>query len=375
MRTPFLFSSRREFIRSMGLGLSTLAASGPAFAIVESRYQPPEEVPRAPFNPSLVDDLARELARKAFEPPSTELPATLQDLEYVQYRDIYFRPDSAVWKGEKLPFLIELFHRGFYFKDKIEIAIVEDDFAKHLAYSPRLFGFGKLVPRPLPSEDMGFAGLRLSTSVMQKEGDYAEFLVFQGASYMRSRGMDQHYGLSARGLAVKTAAPEGEEFPIFRDFWVERPEPHGTEIIVHALLDSPSVSGAYHFRVRPGDETVMDVTAKLFPRTDLAKVGLAPATSMFFFDSNGRQNVDDYRPQVHDSDGLLMLNGAGERLWRPLQIPSELAGQFLPGSRPCRLRTDPARSRFRQPTRISRRPTSIARACGSSRSAVGDRAR
>ena len=280
--------------------------------------------PGTPFGAGMVDELARRLGQAPYEPPSTELPESLRDLEYVQYRDIYFRPDSAMWKGGNLPFLIEFFHRGFYFKEKIEVAIVDGGVARHVIYAPRLFGFGKLVPRPLPKDDIGFAGLRLGTRLGRGDGNFGEFLVFQGASYLRSLGMKQTYGISARGLAVKTASPDGEEFPLFREFWVEQPTPESTEIVVHALLDSPSVAGAYHFRVRPGEETVMDVTAKLFPRVDLAEVGLAPGTSMFFFDANGRVGVDDYRPEVHDSDGLLMMNGAGERLWRPLANPRDL---------------------------------------------------
>jgi glucans biosynthesis protein len=148
--------------------------------------------------------------------------------------------------------------------------------------------------------------------------------VFQGASYFRSLGRDQSYGLSARGLALNTAAPEGEEFPVFRSFWVETPVEDGQTVVVHALLDSQSVAGAYRFSIRPGASTVMDVEAIIFPRVELTRVGLAPGTSMFFFGPNGRHDVDDYRPEVHDSDGLLMVNGRGERLWRPLANPETL---------------------------------------------------
>lgn len=301
-----------------------MAVVRPLRALAAPAVVPPQMTNGTPFDARVVDNFARSLAAAPFQPPPTDLPATLQNLDYVQYRDIFFRPDAAVWKGEDLPFLIEFFHRGFYYKEKIEIAVVDGDVARHVVYEPRLFGFGDHVPRPLPTEDIGFAGLRIATAIDQKPGDYAEFLVFQGASYLRSRGLNQVYGISSRGLAVKTASPEGEEFPLFRDFWIERPAAGSDEIVVHALLDSASVSGAYHFRVRPGDDTQIDVTARLFPRVDLAEIGIAPGTSMFFFDANGRLNVDDYRPEVHDSDGLLMYNGAGERLWRALANPRDL---------------------------------------------------
>jgi glucans biosynthesis protein len=281
------------------------------------------EAEAVPFDRSTVVALARKLAASEFVPPPTELPEAFADLTYDQYRDIRSNRDAAIWAGTNLPFQLQLFHRGFYFENEIDVAIVDGDEARHLSYSPDLFDFGKLVPRPLPTGDIGFAGIRL-LGLINRPDKFDEIAVFQGASYFRSLGRDQSYGLSARGLALKTAAPEGEEFPIFRSFWVETPIEDGQSIVVHALLDSQSVAGAYRFSIRPGVSTVMDVEAIIFPRVELTRVGLAPGTSMFFFGPNGRHDIDDYRPEVHDSDGLLMVNGRGERLWRPLANPQEL---------------------------------------------------
>jgi glucans biosynthesis protein len=276
-----------------------------------------------PFDRSTVAALARKLAASEFVPPPTELPEAISDLTYDQYRDIRSARDKAIWANTNLPFQLQLFHRGFYFQSEIDVAIVDGDEARHLAYTPDLFDFGKLVPRPLPTEDIGFAGIRLLGRINRPD-KFDEVAVFQGASYFRSLGRDQSYGLSARGLALKTASAEGEEFPIFRNFWVETPVEDSQTIVVHALLDSQSVAGAYRFSIRPGASTVMDVEAVIFPRVELTSVGLAPGTSMFFFGPNARDEVDDYRPEVHDSDGLLMVNGRGERLWRPLANPKTL---------------------------------------------------
>jgi len=322
--------SRRRFLALMATTAVALAQprlvhaeSAPSPTVVP-KVSPPALTDGAAFDADSVVEMARSLAAAPFEPLPTELPPSLTDLDYVQYRDIYFKADSALWKREGLHFLVEFFHRGFYFKERIDIAVVDGGQAKHVAYEPRLFGFGDHVPRPLPDTDIGFAGFRIGTDIGREPDHFGEFLVFQGASYFRSLAAGQAYGISARGLAVKTASPEGEEFPVFRSFWVERPKPDDTHIVVHALLDSASVSGAFRFRVAYGNETVMDVEATLFPRVDLAQVGLAPGTSMFFFDLNGRVDVDDYRPEVHDSDGLLIHNGAGEQLWRPLANPQAL---------------------------------------------------
>jgi len=275
------------------------------------------------FDRNTVAELARNLAKKPYQQPNLTLPAALQNLNYDQYRDIRFNPNASIWKDETLPFQMQLFHRGFYFKETVEIAIVENGASQHLRYSPDMFTTGQVMQQPLPTEDVGFAGLRLHNPINNPDY-YDEMAVFQGGSYFRSLGKNQAYGLSARGLALKTADPEGEEFPAFRAFWIEKPSNDSSSIVVYALLDSPSTTGAYRFTMRPGENTVMDVEATLFPRKDLDKVGLAAGTSMFMFSSYDRDQVDDFRPRVHDSDGLLMINGRGERLWRPLRNPKNL---------------------------------------------------
>lgn len=275
------------------------------------------------FNRNTVTDLARKLAKKPYQEPDMTLPESLQGLSYDQYRDIRFNPASSIWADEELPFQMQLFHRGFYFKETVEIAIVEEGVSRHLRYSPDLFSTGEVMQQPLPTEDVGFAGFRLHNP-LNRDDYFDELAVFQGASYFRSLGKNQAYGLSSRGLSIKTADPEGEQFPTFRAFWIEKPAKDSHSIVVYALLDSPSTTGAYRFTVRPGKNTAMDIEATLFPREDLNKIGLGAGTSMFMFSSYGRQKVDDFRPRVHDSDGLLMLNGRGERLWRPLNNPTNL---------------------------------------------------
>ena len=275
------------------------------------------------FDRNTVTNLARKLAKKPYKKPDVTLPSGLQDLGYDRYRDIRFNQASSVWANESLPFQMQLFHRGFYFKEAVEIATVDAGEAKHLRYDPSMFTTGEVMKEPLPNEDIGFSGLRLHNPLNNPDY-FDELAVFQGGSYFRSLGKGQSYGLSSRGLALKTADPEGEEFPAFRAFWVEKPSTDSAPVVVYALLDSPSTTGAYRFTIRPGENTVMDIEATLFPRVDLDKVGLATGTSMFMFSAYDRENVDDFRPRVHDSDGLLILNGRGERLWRPLRNPNTL---------------------------------------------------
>lgn len=275
-----------------------------------------------PFTPAAVRNRARELAAQPFA-PAPAVPDALRELTYDQHRDIRYRPDAAIWRGQDLPVEVQLFHLGHVYAEPVVINLVAEGMSRHVVFSPDLFDYGPLVPQPVPADDVGFSGFRLHGYLNGPE--YRdEFAVFQGASYFRAIGEGQNYGLSARGLAVRTAEPEGEEFPAFREFWIEKPRAGSSSIVIHALLDSPSTTGAYRFTIRPGADTVIDVEATLYPRVDIDKVGLAPLTSMFYFGPQDRVGIDDFRPSVHDSDGLLMWNGNDEWLWRPLVNPGRL---------------------------------------------------
>jgi glucans biosynthesis protein len=249
------------------------------------------------------------------------MPAGMEAIGYSEYQKIQFRPARTLWINAEQTIGLQLFHRGYLYKTKIPISVVRDGVGTQIAYSASLFRFGDV--RPLSDDpDIGFAGLRLvrRSSISAKA---SEFAVFLGASYFRALGENQGYGLSARGLALGTGQATPEEFPVFREFWVEA-SPARDAVSVYALLDSASATGAYAFLVRTGAATRMRVHSRIYPRKTLKEVGFAPATSMFHFDANSSRHVDDYRPQVHDSNGLLILNGSGETIWRPLSNPSSI---------------------------------------------------
>lgn len=270
------------------------------------------------FDPETVANLARALAARPYQPQSRQLPASLEKIGYDQYRGIRFNPAQALWRNEGLPFQAQFFHRGFFFRDRVDVYQVADGKATPVVYRPSQFTFqGTTAPK---ENDLGYAGFRLHARINRPDY-FDEVAAFLGASYFRAVAKGQAYGLSARGLALGTGGP-AEEFPVFRTFWLERPADGADRITVHALMDSPSVAGAYRFTITPGEETLFDVSARLFPRVDLDQAGIAPLTSMFQFDSNDRVGIDDYRPAVHDSDGLGLVNGRGEQIFRPLQNPS-----------------------------------------------------
>ncbi len=278
--------------------------------------------PRYRFDGNTVLDLARRTAGSAFVPKRLESPA-LQQLTYDQYRDIRFNPEASIWRAEQVPFRIELFPAGFLFQTPVTVSVVEGGLARDIVPRADTFVLGGYVAKQLANQPLPLSGLRVRTR-LNSRSVWDEFLVFQGASYFRAVARDTLYGLSARGLAVRTAHPTGEEFPAFTHFWIERPSANASSIVVHALLDSPSVAGAYRFSITPGVETVTDVDVTLFPRVALDNIGIAPLTSMFLFDESDRARIDDFRDEVHDSDGLQIVMASGERVWRPLKNPTQL---------------------------------------------------
>lgn len=227
-----------------------------------------------------------------------------------------------MWGGQHLPFEVQFFHRGFIFRDRVDIFEVDDGVARAFLYSQDLFQFDQLKERPADN-DGGFAGFRVHTPLNRRDY-YDEVAVFLGASYFRAVAKGQVYGLSSRGLSLGTGDPKGEEFPAFRSFWIERPARHARALVIHALIDSRSAAAAMRFSIHPGRPTIFDVTLAVYPRVDITQVGIGTLTSMFLFGANDRVGVDDYRSAVHDSDGLAIHNGHGEQIWRPLSNPRDL---------------------------------------------------
>ncbi|WP_404381854.1 glucan biosynthesis protein [Caenispirillum salinarum] len=322
--------SRRALLCGLtatALAPSALAAATPA-PRMDAAAAPPAKVtppapPAGPFSYDWLVDEARRLAAEAFQPHDGDIPDVLADLGYDQHRDIRYRPDHALWRGAS-PYEVQFFHLGSYFDRPVHVYDVTSGAAEPVAYDPGAFDLGRnRFDKPLP-EGLGFAGLRVHYPLNDPEV-LDELLTFLGASYFRALGRGNRYGLSSRGVAVGTGLPEGEEFPAFTRFYVARPTGRGKPLMIHALLDGPSLTGAFRFDVRPGAATTMEVTARLFLREDIKRLGLAPLTSMFEHGPGDPKDGADYRPRVHDSQGLLMHTGSGEWVWRPLRNPSTLA--------------------------------------------------
>jgi len=281
---------------------------------------------------ALVSERARELAAQPYVAPAGRLPAELAALKYDGHRDIRFRPERALWRDAGLPFEVQFFHPGWLFADPVRVHEVTAAGTREIRVDPRDFDYGRNTLDPAAWPPLGFAGFRVHyplNSAAYKD----ELAVFLGASYFRALGQGQRYGLSARALAIdtvpRTGRPEvgeykGEEFPRFVEFWLERPAaPDARSLTIHALLDSPRAAGVYTFVITPGTSTVIEVRSRLYLRDgagSIATLGVAPLTSMFLHGEN-QPDAGDFRPEVHDSDGLSVHAGSGEWLWRPLVNP------------------------------------------------------
>jgi glucans biosynthesis protein len=308
---------RRHFVGGLAAtaALQTLFSHAAGAATLESIGKPQA------FDYAGLKGQARDLAARPYQPPRDTLPPSIDSLNWDQHQAIRFRPDHALWRDDRLRLQAQFFHLGLFFKTPVKIHELVDGQARELAYDPAMFDYGKsgVQGSQLP-KDLGFAGFRLNFHT-DPERDVCAFL---GASYFRAVGGQWQYGLSARGLAVDAGLPRPEEFPNFVSFWLEKPPRGANTITVYALLDSPSIAGAYRFLITPGDTQTMDIDAALYPRKPIERLGIAPLTSMFQTAENDRRMANDWRPEIHDSDGLQIFTGDGEWIWRPLNNPRTL---------------------------------------------------
>jgi periplasmic glucans biosynthesis protein len=299
-----------------------LAAAAPPTGAPAAGVPPAAAQPGQPFDYAWLKGQARKLAGNLFQASQDAMPPAMASLSYDQFQSLRFRTDHALWGNAGLEFRLQFFHVGRSFNEPVRLYEIVAGQAREIVYDPAMFEFDKAGIDPnLMRDHVGFAGFRVQF-VTDWKADVAAFL---GASYFRAVGGDtRQYGLSARALAVDTAFPRPEEFPRFTAFWFERPPKDSGTLTLYALMDSPSIAGALRFQIAPGGTQVMDIDSALYPRKPIERLGVAPLTSMFFYGKNDRRGANDWRPEIHDSDGLSMWTGAGEWIWRPLTNPAQL---------------------------------------------------
>lgn len=306
--------SRRN---TLALLLSSCALGlGPALA----QTAPPRQ---QSFGYEDVVSLARQLGERPFDPDAASIPAELSQLTYDDYREIRLRRDRAFWREGGSDYRLLPFHLGFLHNKPVQLHVIRYGTALPIPFTTSLFEYGKVATPKGLSPSLGFAGFAVTTTLNDPRVQ-DEVISFLGASYFRLIGRGHHYGLSARSLALDIGGAQPEEFPFMRALWLEEPSRDSSDLVIYALLDSPSVAGAYRYVVRPGQDTHVDVTATIIPRKSIERLGIAPLTSMFQAGEGDLAQRSDFRPEIHDSDGLMMQAGSGEWIWRPLRNPNSL---------------------------------------------------
>src|SRR5215212_5655575 len=312
--------NRRLFLAASAATASLAAKSftGPALAQAALKMGPPSS-----FSPDGLKNRARELARAPYSAPARPTPEVLDEIDYDAHGKIKFKTDLALWADGPSEFPVTFFHLGRFFQNPVRMHVVERGQAREIIYDDAYFDMPPDSPAHKLPDNSGFAGFRFqearSGKLDWRKNDWVAFL---GASYFRAIGELYQYGLSARGLAVNVAVHGTiEEFPSFTHIYFETPQPGSDTVVVDALLDGPSVAGAYRFTMRRTRAVIIDVEKALFLRRDVGRLGVAPLTSMYWYSEKAKPTATDWRPEIHDSDGLALWTGAGERIWRPLNNP------------------------------------------------------
>src|SRR5215472_862370 len=315
---------RRELIAGLAaLGLVPARRPGPG---QKNPLSGLKMGPSRPFSFESLSARAKNFAAGTYQPVEPPAKAIIQSVDFDKAQKIRFRPEDALWRGVAGADPIAFFHLNKYSGEPVDIFALQGrargkQMARQIIYSSDYFDYGNSGLDPKSLAKLGFAGFR----VMESQASGVDWLAFQGASYFRSAGQDGQYGASARGIAINTALQTAEEFPRFSQFWLQH---NGPVVTVYALLEGPSITGAYKFdctkNTEQGGAVVMDVHCDLFFRADITRLGVAPLTSMYWYGENERPKAADWRPEIHDSDGLALWNGKGERIWRPLIDPPSL---------------------------------------------------
>ena len=314
--------------------------------------------PPVDFKSGTPADVARDLAKQAFKPIGSDLPDPFRNLSLEMYEAIKLKPDARIWGDQGIGFFVEPLHRGFQYSNPIQLNIVADGKAYRVVYETKLFEFGKLNPSPKVG-DIGFSGFRILK--MHGQQGSAEVATFQGTNFYRALADGQVAGLMARALALKVADPKGEEMPYFRQIWIEKPSAIADLLVVHAVIDSDSLTGAFGFTIRPGEATIVDVECTLFARKVVDNYGLATMSATHLLGYMDHKRFDDYRPNVSEVGGLQMLTGANEWVWRPVSNRDELQISTFIDSKPhgfgCMIRDRSFESYLDEEHRWERRPS------------------
>ncbi|WP_430473025.1 glucan biosynthesis protein [Thalassospira lucentensis] len=324
---------RRRFLKSVaaaGVILPGMSMFGSALAANDTL----ELGDAQSFDFAALIDRARTMAGNDYVAPISPDPETVGKIDYDTHGKLHYKRDHSPFADGSGTYPATFFHLGMYFAKPVHMYLLEDGAAREVIYRPDYFDMPEdSIARKLP-DNSGFAGFRLHENLERDDWKTQDWAAFLGASYFRAIGDEGQYGLSARGITVNTATSLPEEFPDFREFYIQPAKSAEDPVIIYALLDGPSIAGAYKFLLYRGDGVTMDIEKHLFIRKDIERLGIAPLTSMFWYSEQNKSFRFDWRPEVHDSDGLELWTGGGERIWRQLNNPEVIRASAFGDNNP-----------------------------------------
>jgi periplasmic glucans biosynthesis protein len=324
-------ADRRFFLTAGGISLlgASLGLSPRALAAAGLKLGPEQ-----PFSYDALIKEAQASATRPYQPARRPPEAVLNRIDYDAWGKIKFDTAVALFRDGPGMYPVTFFHLGRYFQTPVRMFVLSSSAsptpAREILYDPSYFTMPANSPaRELP-HGVGFAGFRFQESRLgdQQKLDWRtnDWVAFLGAAYFRAIGELFQYGLSARGIALDVALAErAEEFPSFSRCYFVPPDEGSHTVTVYAALEGPSIAGAYRFIMQRDKAVLMDIDARLFLRRDVTRFGIAPMTSMYWYSETIKPTGIDWRPEVHDSDGLALWTGSGERIWRPLNNPARIS--------------------------------------------------
>ncbi|WP_420564530.1 glucan biosynthesis protein [Thalassobaculum sp.] len=312
-------NDRRWFLRTTAA--ASVMALTPLPSLALAGMHGPDFGKSTPFDAETLVRRAAEMAKQPFTQRQSPAPEITPAIDYQTHGAVRYDRDKALFGKAGGSFPVTFFPLGTYFPRPVSIHAVSGGASAPVLYAPELFDIpeGNLIGQ-LP-RDAGFAGFRIHEDRDRDDWRTQDWAAFLGASYFRAIGALGQYGISARGITINTATAGPEEFPDFTEFHFEPDAGGPNGMRVHALLDGPSVTGAYSFDLHRDTGVLMEISARIFLRQDVERLGIAPLTSMYWYSERKTDDAPDWRPEVHDSDGLAIWSGSGERIWRPLNNP------------------------------------------------------
>ena len=330
----------------------------------------------APFSFETLTREAEGLAARAYEPPASPSAEVLNRLDYDALGRIRFDPQAALFRDGPGAYPATFFHLGKFFPTPVRMYMLSAGQgaaqAREILYDPDYFCMPADCPAHELPRDAGICRLPLPG---EPRGTSASSTGARTIGWPFSAPPTSAPSASCTSTVCRRAgsrsisprrSPRG--IPGFHALLLRAPRARAADM----RSSSTRCSRAEHrrrcrFAMTRGKAVVMEIERALFLRREVSRLGIAPLTSMYWFSETMKPTAIDWRPEVHDSDGLAMWTGAGEHIWRPLNNPPHDRRLRLRRQNPQRLRPVAARPRVRS---LSRRrllrspPEPVGRAAG-----------